>query len=409
MSLVILESLPKSSIKALLSHLGEIDDTREPWRVAHPLTEVLLLVVCGTICDCDDYDEIAAWGKAHLGLLRRSLPFHHGVPSGRWLTILMNRINPDLFARVFTDWVRATWPERPDLVAIDGKTSRRSHDRSAGTPPLHLVSAFATTSRLVLGQEAVPDKASETTAIPVLIERLAVDDGLKGALVSIDAIATNPAIAATILEAGADYLLAVKANQPSLRAETEALFASAPPGTLDTHHDVDKGHGRIEQRRVGVAREVDWLNGDRRFPSETRLPGAACLVRVSSRTELKDRCRFDTRYYVSSAPLTAERAAEAVRGHWGIENRLHWVLDVVFADDQSRLRKGHGAHTMAIIRHFAVNLVRAAPDPVRPEPLKPQRRPKPGSTPRPMSLKLRRKVAGWDPAYLNSVIALQSR
>jgi predicted transposase YbfD/YdcC len=406
---VILESLPKSSLKALLVHLGAIDDPREPWRVAHPLPEVLLLIVCATICDCDDYDAIAAWGKAHLALLRRHLPFHHGVPGGRWLTLLMNRINPDLFAQVFTDWVRATWPKRPDLVAIDGKTSRRSHDRAAGMPPLHLVSAFATTARLVLGQEAVSDKASETSAIPVLIERLAADDGLKGALVSIDAIATNPAIARTILEAGADYLLAVKANQPTLRAEAEALFTAAAPGTLDTHDHLDKGHGRIERRHVSVAREVDWLNGGRRFPGEMRLPGAACLVRVRSRTELKDRCRFDTRFYVCSAALTAQRAAEAVRGHWAIENSLHWVLDVVFADDQSRLRKGHGAHTMAVIRHFAVNLLRTAPDPIRPEPSPQKRRPKPGSIPRPMSLKLRRKLAGWDPAYLNTIIALQAR
>lgn len=427
MSLMILESLPKSSLKALLVHLGEIDDPREPWRVAHPLCEVLLLVVCATICDCDHYDAIAAWGKSHLALLRRHLPFDHGVPGGRWLTLLMNRIDPGLFAQVFTDWVRGTWPERPDLVAIDGKTSRRSHDRATGTPPLHLVSAFATTARLVLGQQAVPppatpfsfaersllqappDKASETTAIPVLIGRLADRDGLKGALVSIDAIATTPAIATTIRKAGADYLLAVKANQPTLRAEIEALFADTKPGTLDTHHDVDKGHGRIEQRRVSVAREVGWLDGGRRFPGETRLPGVACLVRVSSRTELKDRCRFDTRFYVSSAPLTAQRAAEAVRGHWGIENRLHWVLDVVFADDQSRLRKGHGAHTMAIVRHFAVNLLRTAPNPVSPEPSPLKRRPKPGSIQKPVSLKLRRKIASWDSHYLQTVVNAQKR
>lgn len=236
MSLVILESLPTSRLKALLAHFGEIDAPREPWRVAPPLPELLLLVVCGTICDCEDYEVIAEWGERHLDVLRRYLPYHHGVPGGRWLTILMNRINPALFAQAFTDWVRETWPERPDLVAIDGKTSRRSHDRAEGKPPLHLVSAFATTTRLVLGQEAVPDKASETTAIPLLIERLAEKDGLKGALVSLDAIATNPAIAATVTAAGADYLLAVKANQPTLRGEAESLFA------------YDKGHGRIEER-----------------------------------------------------------------------------------------------------------------------------------------------------------------
>ena len=408
MSLLVWDSLPRSSVKALLAHLGEIDDPRDPWRVAHPLSEVLLLVVCATVCDCDDYDAIADWGEANPAMLRRHLPYYHGVPGGRWLTLLMNRIDPDLFARVFTDWVRATWPERPDLVAIDGKTSRRSHDRATGAPPLHTVSAFATTARLVLGQEAVPDKASETTAIPILIERLSERDGLKGAIVSIDAIATNGTIATVIRKAGADYLLAVKANQPTLLADVESLFAHAPAGLLDTALDLDKGHGRIEQRRVDVAREVDWLDGGRRFPGEMRLPDAACLVRVRSRTELKDRCRFDTRYYVSSAALTAQRAGEAVRRHWAIENSLHWVLDVVFGDDQSRLRKGHGAHTMAIVRHFAINLVRSAPDPVRPEPFKPQRRPAPGATPRPVSLKRRRKMAGWNSAYLSTIMTHQT-
>ncbi len=409
MSLLIWESLPRSSVKTLLTHLGKIEDPREPWRVAHPLCEVLFLVVCATVCDCDDYDAIAEWGKAHLDLLRRHLPYHHGVPGGRWLTLLMNRIDPNLFAQVFTDWVRATWPERPDLVAIDGKTSRRSHDRAAGTPPLHTVSAFATTTRLVLGQEAVPDKASETTAIPILLDRLAENDGLKGAIVSIDAIATNGTIASAIRKAGADYLLAVKANQPTLLADVERLFAEAPAGLLDRAVDTDKGHGRIEERRVDVAREVDWLDGGRRFPGEMRLPDAACLVRVRSRTEMKDRCRFDTRYYVSSATLTAERAGEAVRGHWAIENSLHWVLDVVFGDDQSRLRKGHGAHCMAIVRHFAINLVRTAPDPVRPEPLKPQRRPKPSAKLRPKSLRLRRKIAAWNPTYLSTIMATLGR
>ena len=389
MSLTILLPLPeipaeKSRLRALLDHFAVIDDPREPSRVAHPLPEVLLLVVCGTIADCDDYEGIAAWGKAHLKFLRRFLPYHHGVPGARWLTILMNRIDPKLFSSAFTAWVRETWPDRLDLVAIDGKTSRRSHDRSAEKAPLHLVSAFATTSRLVLGQEAVADKTNETTAIPVLIERLAAADGLKGALVSIDAIATNPAIATTIRAAQADYLLAVKANQPTLRSEIESFFADAPPAGLESTKDVDKGHGRIEQRTVTVAREVDWLDGDRRFPGELRLPDVAAIIRVASRAELKDRCRFETRYYISSATLSAPRAAEAVRSHWAIENSLHWVLDVTFGDDQSRLRKGHGAKNMAVVRHFAINLARTAKDK--------------------RSVKLRRKCAGWDTTYLASIL-----
>jgi predicted transposase YbfD/YdcC len=375
----------KPRLRALLEHFAAIEDPREPWRVAYPLPEILLLVVCGTIADCDDYEGIAEWGEAHLPFLRRFLPYHHGVPGARWLTILMNRIDPGLFTAAFTAFVRETWPDRPEVVAIDGKTSRRSHDRAAGQAPLHLVSAFATTTRLVLGQEAVADKTNETTAIPVLLERLAAKDGLKGALVTIDAIATNPTIAAAVRGAGADYLLAVKANQPGLRAEIEAFFAEAPAAALDTATDVDKGHGRIEERTVTVAREVDWLTGERRFPGEVRLPEVAAIVRVKSRTELKDRGRFETRYYVSSAPLTATRAAEAVRGHWGIENQLHWVLDVVFRDDLSRLRTGHGANNMAVVRHFAINLVRTQDDK--------------------KSLRLRRKRAGWDPQYLAAILS----
>ena len=391
MTVAILEGFEKPRLKALLDHFADIEDPREAWRVAHPLREVLFLVVCGTIASCErsDYDLIADWGKARLDFLRRYLPYHHGVPGGRWLTILMNRIDPVLFSECFTAWVRETWPDKPEFVAIDGKTSRRSHDRSEGRAPLHLVSAFATTSRLVLGQEAVADKSNETTAIPVLLERLGANGSLERALVSIDAIATNPTIAPAVRNAGADYLLAVKANQPTLRSDIARYFDDAPVEGLDNYADIDKGHGRIEERTVTVSRETDWLAGDRRFPGELRLPDATTILRVRSRTGLRDRSRFDTRYYISSADLSAERAAHAVRGHWQVENALHWTLDVVFNDDQSRLRKGHGANNMAIVRHFAINLVRAAKDK--------------------RSIKLRRKTAAWSTDYLASILGQLSR
>lgn len=379
--------LGRSRLAILLEHFARIEDPRDVRRILHPLREVLLLVVCGTIADCDDYDAIADWGEAHLDFLRQHLSYTNGVPGGRWLTILMNRINPALFSAAFSAWVRETWPDRPDFVAIDGKTSRRSHDRAAGEAPLHLVSAFATTSRLVLGQEAVPDKANELTAIPALLARLGEQNGLRGALVSIDAIATNATIAAAITAAGADYLLAVKANQPTLRADIEACFNDVPPQTVGSHIEHDKGHGRIERREVSVIREVDWLSGDRRFPGELRLPGVACLVRVRADVERAGQARSETRYYISSAALDAVRAAYAVRGHWGIENRLHWVLDVTFKEDQSRLRKGFGARNMAVVRHFALNLVRASSD---------------GK-----SLKLRRKRAAWATTYLDQLLVAQ--
>ena len=378
------ETLPrKSRLSALLTHFAEVEDPRDVRRITHRLDEILLLVVCGTIADCDDYEDIAAWGAAHLDFLRRHLAFEHGVPGERWLTILMNRINPALFAAACAGWVRESWPDKAPLVAIDGKTSRRSHDRRAGAAPLHLVSAFATTARLVLAAEAVPDRASELAAIPPLLERLGADDGLKDALVSIDAIATNAEVATAIAEQGADWLLAVKANQPTLRAEVEAAFAAAT--ALDTHAGLDKGHGRIEERRMAVLRETDWLEGARHFPGELRLPNVACLLRAETRVESRGATRTETRYFVSSRALSAADAAAAVREHWAIENRLHWVLDVTFADDQSRLRKGHGARNMATARHFALNLVRAVTD----------RR----------SIKSRRKIAGWDPEYLDAILS----
>jgi predicted transposase YbfD/YdcC len=389
MSLAVAEFGEKSRLRALLEHFSRIEDPREPWRVAHPLAEVLLLVVCGTIADCDDFDTIAAWGEQRVDFLRRFLPYHHGVPGARWLNLLMNRIDPALFSACFTAWVREVWPDRPELIAIDGKTSRRSHNHASGKAPLHLVSAFATTARLVLGQEAVDEKSNETTAIPPLLDHLAAAGALQGAIVTIDAIACNAAIATAIKDGGAEYLLAVKGNQPTLRAEIETFFQDAPPDTLDRFTDLDKGHGRVEERTVTVAKEVDWLSGERHFPGELRLPAVATIIKVASRTELRDRGRFDTRYYISSAALTAEAAAQAVRGHWGIENRLHWVLDVVFNDDQSRLRTGHGARNMAVVRHFAINLVRTAKDK--------------------KSIKLRRKVAGWADDYLASILNAQLR
>ena len=378
------DGLTKPRLRSLLDHFSVVEDPREQWRVAHPLPEVLLLVVCATIASCDDFDDIAAWGEAHLDFLRRSLPFYYGVPCGRWLNILMNRIDPALFSACFMAWACALREDAPALIALDGKTSRRSHDRAAGKAALHLVSAFATTEKLVLGQEAVEEKSNEINAIPVLLERLAGSGALAGALVTIDAIACNPTIARDIVEKGADYLLAVKDNQPTLRAEIKSFFDEAPPETLDTSIQCDKGHGRIEQRRAEVSHAVDWMTGSRRFPGEHRFAKIAALIKIEARVEHKNRCTRECRYYISSRPLTADQAAKAVRAHWQIENALHWVLDVTFKEDLARVRKGHGARNMAVVRHFAINIVRSANDK--------------------HSIKLRRKLAGWNTEYLQQLL-----
>lgn len=382
-------TLEKPRLAILLKHFGRLADAREPWRVAYPMPEVLLLAVCGTISSCDDYEEIVEWGETHLAFLRRFRPYHHGIPCADWLRTLMNRVDPELFQACFTAWVGECWPDRPELVALDGKTSRRSHDRRRGRAALHLVSAFATNERLVLGQEAVAEGSCEQETIPVLLERLAEAGSLAGAVVTIDAIACNPKIANDITEAGADYVLAVKDNQPSLKAEIDSFFDTAPPEALDTSIDVDKDHGRIETRTVSLTHQVDWLASNRHHPGEWRFPRLAALIRVEATIEKAGKITSERRFYIASAPLTAERAAQAIRGHWRIENALHWVLDVQFKEDLSRLRRGHGPRNMAVLRHFAINIVRSAKDK--------------------RSLKTRRKRAGFDTAYLETLLNTLSR
>jgi predicted transposase YbfD/YdcC len=374
----------RPQLRLLLDHFAAIEDDRESWRVAHPLPEVLLLAVCGTIGGCDDFDEIVEWGEDNLDFLRRFLPFHHSLPSGRWLRALLNRIDPTLFSECFRSWARALRPDAPDLVAIDGKTSRGSHDRGRGRAALHLVSAFATRERLVIGQEAVAEGSCEQDTIRLLLEKLAASGSLSGAVVTIDAIACNAKVAQAILDADADYLLAVKANQPGLMAEIERFFADAPPQSLDADTEVEKGHGRVEERCVRVSADIGWLDGDRRFPGEYRFPKIAAIAAVVSRVYEKGVTRLQQRFYIASRKMTAAELANAVRGHWAIENSLHWVLDVVFREDRARSRTRHGPANMAVVRHFAFNLVRAVDDK--------------------RSLKLRRKKAGRNPQYLSQIL-----
>jgi predicted transposase YbfD/YdcC len=370
----------KPQLRVLLDHLAAIKDTRQSWKVAYPLREVLFLVVCGTIASGDDYDDIVDWGEAHLSFLRRFSEFYHGIPCADWLRAVMNRIDPDLFAVCFSSWVAECWPDRRDLIAIDGKTSRRSHDRKRGQRALHLVSAFATTSRLVLGQEAVDAKSNEITAIPALLERI----DIKGALVSIDAMGCNPNIAQSILDAEADYLLAVKDNQPTLHADIKSYFDTVPAGEAERSETLGKEHGRLEMRAHAVSHNVDWIASARFYPGAPRFPKLATIAMVESRIERGDKIESERRSYISSRRLSAAAFADAVRSHWAIENNLHWTLDVTFKEDQSRLRAGHGAKNMAVIRHFALNLVRQASDK--------------------RSIKRRRKRAAWDPKYLLQIL-----
>ena len=365
---------------ALLDHFSALEDPRQAWKVVYPLPELLLLTLAATLAGADDFVEIEEWGNEHLAFLRTFLAFADGIPSHDALNDLVNALDPELFKACFTSWVASLQDADPDVIAIDGKISRRTHARGKGREPLHLVSAWATRQRLVLGQQAIDVKSNEITAIPLLLERLAI----KGALVTIDAMGTQTDIAAKILERGGDYLLALKENRPVLHADVERFFADAPNDAVTTLQTTDGDHGRLEIRKHTVCHDVGWLFSDRRYAGEVAFPGLVMIGMIESEVERNGKLERARRYYLCSTRLDAATFARAVRAHWGVENRLHWVLDVVFHDDLARLRSGHGPENMAVVKHMALNLMR--------------------STTASASLKVRRKKAAWNTTYLSQVL-----
>jgi len=384
--LLVDEALPRTRLALLVEHFSRLDDEREPWRVMYPLSEVLLLLTCATIASCDDFDEIAAWGKHHLEVLRRFAPFHFGIPCERWLRTLVNRVDPVMFGRCFEGWIKALWPGRHDLIAIDGKTSRRTHDKGKGLKALHTLSAYATNARLTLAQLSVPEKTNEITAIPELLDHLAETRQLDGALVTIDAMGCQVEIADKIVAHKADFLLALKGNQLTLETEVEDYFRTAPDGEIVRKTTVEKGHGRIETRIFTASKAVDWIKSDKSYPGQPRFNHIKTILKVVNQTEFKDHCTQDDRLYISSTTLDIDRLAQGARGHWGVES-MHWLLDVTFGDDRSRYRTGSGAKNMAVVRRFALGLVRANKDKG--------------------SVKTRRKSAGWDPNFLLTILQIK--
>jgi predicted transposase YbfD/YdcC len=345
------------------------------------LQEILLLVLCASLCGMEDFVEIRMWGELRLDFLRRFYPYERGLPAHDTLNDVINALDPELFRACFSRWVESLRESEPDIVAIDGKTSRRAHARSKGRAPLHMVSAWAARQRLVLGQEAIEEKSNEIHAIPALLQRLE----LKGALVTIDAMGTQTGIAGRIVAGGGDYLLALKANRPVLHRDVVEFFADPEATEIEpVHLTTDADHGRIEERSHFVSYNVDWLFSSRRYADEPRFPHLAMIAMVESRVERNGAVARERRYYLCSAKLDPEVFALAVRAHWGVENRLHWVLDVVFHDDLARLRTGYGPQNMAVIRHMTMNLIRAPKDK--------------------HSLKTRRKRANLDPDYLEAII-----
>ena len=368
-------------IVPLLDRFAALSDPRQNAKVLYPLSEILLLVLSATLAGADDFVEVTLWGAEHLAFLRRFYRDEKGIPSHDTLCDVFAALDPEVFKSCFLAWISGLRDDDPEIIAIDGKTSRRSHDRRKGRNPLHLVSAWAARQRIVLGQQATEEKSNEITAIPLLLKHL----DLKGALVTMDAKGTQTDIALAIRDGGGDYCMALKKNWPAVHADVEEMFDHPPDGMVfETTETVDLTGGRIETRRHTVCHEVDWVASDRRYPGEPVFPDLAMIGRIETEIERNGKTEHETRYYLCSVALTALTFARAVRSHWGVENRLHWMLDVVFHENLARFRTGDGPHNMAIIRHTALNLLsRAKPT---------------------ISMKNRRKRAGWNVDYLETLI-----
>ena len=330
-------------------------DPRQARKVEHNLAEMLVVAVCAVLAGADDFVEIEEWAREKEDWYRQYLVLENGIPSHDTFGRVFAALDAEEFAAAFRRWVRGLLPalEKDEVVSLDGKTSRRT-GKLDGTP-LHLVSAFAAGAGLVLGQRATAEKSNEKTAIPDLLATLA----LTGCIVTIDAMGTQPNIAQAIQERGADYVLSVKDNQPTLAESIRDFFEAFRAAPEKTPHCfdevVEKDHGRIEVRRCYAFEQLDCLYAPERWP------GIASFAVIASERTIKGTTTLEHRLYISSLPPDAARLNRAVRQHWRVENSLHWCMDVAFGDDQMRARTGYAAHNFAVLRHIALNLIRLAP------------------------------------------------
>lgn len=325
------------------------DPRRDTKNKLHPLNEIVMIVLCAVLSGVEDWVGMEDFAEAKEAWLRDFLQLPNGIPSHDTLSDVMGRIDPQAFATAFHRWVQAALPSLSgEHVCLDGKTLRGSRD---GERAVHLMSAFATRARWVLAQQAVANKANEITVIPDLLAML----DLQGAVVSIDAMGCQKAIARQIVAAGADYVLALKDNHPTLHDDVQVYLDTAVgQGRLPVHETVDKDHGRIEIRRYVLSDALEWLE------QTPDWAGLTAVGRVESIRHLGDHVTTDCRYYLCSLSRLPDFAA-AVRGHWGIENGEHWVLDVQFGEDAHRTRKDHSAANLGLIRRLALNLLRRHP------------------------------------------------
>ena len=344
--------MPESMVPTLLAPFATLTDPRVDRTKRHNLLDLLFIALCAVVSGANDCVAMEKFGKSKQPWLEKYLALPNGIPCHDTFTRVFSALDGEAFVACFLKWVEAL-QESTDgqLVAIDGKTARASLDRAKGKNPLHIVSAWAAENRLFLGQEVVEEKSNEITAIPKLLAVLE----LTGAIVTIDAMGCQKEIAATIREKKADYLLAVKGNQEHLEEDVIAAFAAVDEGerppTLRTHTEHAKGHGRVETRRTQVMAVPATL---RKLEAWTDLASIARCTRTDTEKGVE---KSEVRYFISSLPAEVKKIARAIRGHWGIENGLHWVLDMYFAEDRNRARTGAAAANLGLLRRWVLSLL----------------------------------------------------